>query len=370
MIRIMALTILVFFAVISECTSDTVTLKNNQSIDGVIVEENESYVILNLGCGTVTLERADIDSITRSDRAANKLMLDDWRKEYLDAFPAPTEADQVILEEFKDLRRQKGKVARKMAVKDDVVHQIHKLQRGLAQIQQERDEIGIGIKEANAKTDPVRYNELIVEFNSANSRLSKIINSIGDLQEEKDNINKELVGYISNMSTYTGRFEKVYRDVKKYESDPGRVDFYNGLKDKLKELASEITQKEVKFTDQGQGMVVTTHINNKHALRLLVDTGASMMTISRNAARKVGIDPDALKQEISLVLADGSTSKAKYVLLESVRVGNVEAKNVSAAVISDEPTLGIDGLLGMSFLGNFSFSMDTKNQRLIFQSLD
>ena len=61
------------------CLADTVILKNKNPINGIIVGEDQSSIVLNVGCGTIALSRADIESVKRSDEATNMLMMKEWR---------------------------------------------------------------------------------------------------------------------------------------------------------------------------------------------------------------------------------------------------------------------------------------------------
>ena len=56
-----------------------------------------------------------------------------------------------------------------------------------------------------------------------------------------------------------------------------------------------------------------------------------------------------------------------HVMLDHVAVGGVAARGVPAVVMKRGPDEGIDGLLGMSFLGRFQFSMEPGSGRLTFR---
>jgi aspartyl protease family protein len=84
-------------------------------------------------------------------------------------------------------------------------------------------------------------------------------------------------------------------------------------------------------------------INGKK-INVMVDTGATGVAISQQVADKLGLES---KIAIRTRTANGDT--ISYITrLDSVKIGGVEAKNVSAMIA---PGLGGDVLLGMSFLG-------------------
>ncbi len=98
---------------------------------------------------------------------------------------------------------------------------------------------------------------------------------------------------------------------------------------------------------------------NNEKVNVLVDTGATGVAISQRIADKLNLKSiDAIRTNT----ANGD-SVGYMVRLESVKVGGVEAKNVSAMIA---PGLGGDVLLGMSYLGRMDVRL-FKNEMTIKQ---
>lgn len=89
-----------------------------------------------------------------------------------------------------------------------------------------------------------------------------------------------------------------------------------------------------------RGSVNGTFVN------FLVDTGASVVAMSRLHAQQLGLDVSGAQQG-SVVTAQG-TVMSYFVNLDEVVVGGITARNVQAAVIDGNYPVEI--LLGMSFL--------------------
>ncbi|MEW6101035.1 MAG: retropepsin-like aspartic protease [Candidatus Omnitrophota bacterium] len=136
-------------------------------------------------------------------------------------------------------------------------------------------------------------------------------------------------------------------------------------------LQEERRPKGVAFSHDGQSVIISAKLNNKVEANLILDTGATLVMLRRAIAEKLGFDLDRALPDIQLTLADGRKVNGKYVILESIKVQNVEARNVEAGIILDEAgALGSgDGLLGMSFLKKFNFKVDHKEKRLILEKL-
>ena len=116
-------------------------------------------------------------------------------------------------------------------------------------------------------------------------------------------------------------------------------------------------------------------MNRKVKANLVLDTGASVVVLSSKVAVSLGMDvyaPAAKADDAAeFVLADGRKIGAKRIILDNVDVQGSEAHKVEAAVLPEQENniIVCDGLLGMSFLKNFSFKIDQKNNRLTLEKL-
>jgi aspartyl protease family protein len=87
-----------------------------------------------------------------------------------------------------------------------------------------------------------------------------------------------------------------------------------------------------------------------HAVRLLVDTGASAVALTPDDARRLGFEPRDLAYTYEVSTAAGQ-ARAARVKLDSVSVSGAEVRNVDAYVIES----GLPAsLLGMTYLGRLS----------------
>lgn len=86
------------------------------------------------------------------------------------------------------------------------------------------------------------------------------------------------------------------------------------------------------------------------AVRFLVDTGATAVSLSMADAQRLGIDTSKLTYDYSVITADGRT-RAASVKLASVAIAGARVRDVDALVIEK----GLEtSLLGMSYLGRLS----------------
>lgn len=93
-----------------------------------------------------------------------------------------------------------------------------------------------------------------------------------------------------------------------------------------------------------------------------VDTGASVVVLSRADAQRIGIDPSRLAYTQTFQTANG-TVQAASVRLREVRVGPLVVQSVRAAVQAEGLN---ESLLGMSFLGRLG-GFEMRGGRLILK---
>jgi aspartyl protease family protein len=98
-------------------------------------------------------------------------------------------------------------------------------------------------------------------------------------------------------------------------------------------------------------------------LKLMVDTGASMVLIPFEQVAEIGIDPNSLDFSMPVTTANGRSSVAP-IRLSSIKIGPIVVFDVPAAVT--RPGRLKTGLLGMSFLDRLE-ETTFRNDRLILR---
>lgn len=106
------------------------------------------------------------------------------------------------------------------------------------------------------------------------------------------------------------------------------------------------------------GHFFTTGYINGKAVRFMVDTGASAVSMGEKTAQQIGIDYKSNGKPTLIRTANG-TARAWSVKLKTVRVKGITLNNVDGIVSTDMPFV----LLGNSFLGRFN--MQTQNDLMV-----
>jgi aspartyl protease family protein len=110
--------------------------------------------------------------------------------------------------------------------------------------------------------------------------------------------------------------------------------------------------------------IAEVRLNDSRTARFVVDTGASLCVLSPELAADLGVRPGPRAEMVPMQVVGGVTAGPR-VTLASVRVGDAEVENVAAVIHSIGP--GIDGLLGNTFLGRFTVTLDPDRGVLVLR---
>jgi clan AA aspartic protease (TIGR02281 family) len=110
----------------------------------------------------------------------------------------------------------------------------------------------------------------------------------------------------------------------------------------------------------GQVVVIQATLNNKQLGKFIIDTGASYTMISSALARDLLIDTSSENQKTMPFQTANGLIQAPITNLDSIVVGGIEIKNLTAAVHDVVPDAQVSGLLGLNFLSNFKMDIDTQ----------
>jgi len=125
----------------------------------------------------------------------------------------------------------------------------------------------------------------------------------------------------------------------------------------------------IPLTPDGQGhLLAEVMINNTIPASMVVDTGSPVVMLSSVFVQRLGIDPSSFKLGYVEVL--NGKYKAAAISLDRVQLGEAQAQNVDGVVLLQESKGIRDGLLGLSFLSRFHFTLDQAGQKLILRKLE
>ncbi len=126
--------------------------------------------------------------------------------------------------------------------------------------------------------------------------------------------------------------------------------------------SASTTAREARLAGDGSQLLVEARLNGRVSGTFLLDTGASYCVITPETARRLGLGRQDGEQAITLATPTGEI-EATMMTLRSVEVANARAGDVPTVIYPavEEPLAGI---LGLSFLSQFEFSVDSRRKVL------
>lgn len=125
---------------------------------------------------------------------------------------------------------------------------------------------------------------------------------------------------------------------------------------------SEITSEAIPMRDEN-GIHTVEVIINGERVRMVVDTGASHITLPWETAEKLKVTPGEKDPDVQMKLASGAIISGKQITLKSVRLGRFKVDEVTCIVMEQglpDPAT----MLGSSFLSHFVVKMNQQRGEL------
>jgi aspartyl protease family protein len=114
---------------------------------------------------------------------------------------------------------------------------------------------------------------------------------------------------------------------------------------------------------QGGNFMITTQINGAR-LPMILDSGASSVVLTHDAAKAAGLPLEMLSYSVAVETANGRT-RAAPVTLQSIAIGGLVEREVPALIA--QPGQLRQSLLGMSFLNRLQ-SWEVRGDRLMLRA--
>lgn len=224
--------------------------------------------------------------------------------------------------------------------------------------------------------DAFQNNQIVGQLNVLQSEMKEAMQYKDDREAELKKTTEsreEYVNAVMELSEKLDLLEKQYEAIKADEEVKTAIAALNakpGPKFKLgpnPDLAANvqfvskqratINSAIVQVNTEGHVPHVDVTFNGKVTRSLVLDSGASVVSLTADTAKALNMVPGPNDPTIHLQLADGKVVEAKQMMIKSVRVGQFTVENVECAVLP-ESLVAAENLLGGSFLQNFVYKLD------------
>lgn len=345
--------------------ADRIHLKNGRSVEGIIKQETREHVLLDLGVGSMKIRHSKIDRIERADKEEQNRLHEKWRDRYFTNRRYVPTGYRPIADRLRALTDRRAAAVRARKLLSEAEAEEHKIQSAVSQSMQELTAVGRQIKASGPHTDPTTYNALVMKSNSIKADVTAKQGDFESLKRRLGLAAQQISEYLETLTELEEVFEKAVADA---GSEPG-TDERSFLDHSAKQLtlyASEFSEISVNTEERGGWTVVNVLVNGTALGRFILDTGASIVSLSDKFAARAGITANE-EDSLEMLLADGTKTEAKGVVLASVQIGKARVEHVPAVILPSVVRDDIDGLLGMSFLRNFVMRFDGATGRLVLK---
>lgn len=117
--------------------------------------------------------------------------------------------------------------------------------------------------------------------------------------------------------------------------------------------------QEIQLEKHPGALVVEATFNRRFTGRFLLDTGATYCVLDEATARKAKLRGRTSGEQVRLLTANGPV-RASLARARKIELGGAAARDVAVAVVRDNPVHGLDGIIGLSFLENFVYTVDAE----------
>lgn len=197
-----------------------------------------------------------------------------------------------------------------------------------------------------------KFNECQIKTNAWNAKLTRVLpNGQFTVEAAQTQTDYNLI-----MGCMQSEYRAQRARVADAERRPGRI-------------VSGAASTSVEFQAAGNAMIVPASLNGSADVKLMLDTGASLTTVSPAVAQRAGMKTDPpLRTEIITVVG-GRTVTVPIVRVQSLTIGDAIVDNMEIGVFDALPNnKSVDGLLGNDFLRRFRFSIDRAQKRLTLET--
>ncbi len=236
-------------------------------------------------------------------------------------------------------------------------------------------EVNSGASEARAFLGLARIRDAIAMYKTAKVMIDKAY----ALDPSDSDIREEWVGTLSRAQRMKYLEDSLAGENNwDAEEREGVTDYLAYLKERAKQqkqscgLVSKVTATEAPLVRllidpthlHGYGLTVAL---NGHKSKLLLDTGASGILVSRSIAEHAGISK--ISQTKVGGIGDKGRRNAYMGVADSIKIGDLEFQNCSVEVIDQRSVVDDDGLIGADVFEKFLVELDFPNEKLKLSQL-
>lgn len=337
--------------------ADMIYLTNGNSVEGIVKEETQTHVVIEIGLGTMRLPKSRVARIERSTKGETERLRDEWADEHFTHRKFVPRGQEGLAKAFRDVSERRREAGRARAAVRETREKQQELREEIEEIKIRLAERSRKMRTASPDRDLAEYNSLVRQINTLNAEAAVKGRELEITARAKADPMERISGYLAALSAFEAALSERIAECRTGPPDKKRDRFLARLRGELDSLSRESSPTVVSTRRAGGTTVVRATINGRAEGEFVLDTGASLVTISQQFAARLRLSAHP-PSRTQLVMADGRRIEGVMTLLGSVQIGKAKAENIPAVILPQVLGSGIDGLLGMSFLERFAVHLD------------
>ncbi|HZK80994.1 MAG TPA: retropepsin-like aspartic protease, partial [Humisphaera sp.] len=286
----------------------------------------------------------------------------------------PTE--QELADEMKNLRKLKLKLDQDGKKRKELEAKLLIYKNGISNLDHQRRTL---YEQYLKLTDVTQKNQTVVQVNILDSKLQEANGVREDLEKNLNGLGAEektqFINSVIDLGMKVDKTQDQYKDLNadpdvkhtiETMNQPGKPRMKLGPSPEfvanmaaLKRWRGDVSSDIIEIKNDNNRLVVEVTFNGTLTRDMILDSGASIVSLTADLAKQLNMIPTEKDQTIHIVMADGKQVDAKLMTLKSVRVGQFTVVDVECAVLPAS-LVAAEPLLGMTYLNNFVFKIDPK----------
>jgi clan AA aspartic protease (TIGR02281 family) len=122
----------------------------------------------------------------------------------------------------------------------------------------------------------------------------------------------------------------------------------------------------IPFERTSEGLIVVTVVLNERVkAKMVLDTGANIVVVTEELFKRLNQEPSS-GGEVARLLTNCGEVEGRHLIIKRIALGDAWKENVPSIVTLNSYALkGFDGLLGLSFLGDFKIMIDYQRSSIL-----
>lgn len=284
------------------------------------------------------------------------------------------QADVQLRDGLRTLRRAKQQLENAALQRSRLQDQIGAADNAMGDLLQQLENIERQMEKDKKLT--FRYNEEVVKLRKVDVELKQAQRYEEECRKQLAEVVEPQDDYITAVLDMSDKMEAADRQYKQLAADPAvtkalaQLNAQGGSTQKLGPSAAFVQElpgvqraraavntAAIKFTHDSNTPEVSVLLNGEVSAPMILDSGASSVSISWDLAARLGIMPHRHDPVIKATLANGAVVEAYPSVLKSIRLGPFTVENV-ICLIAPKSEKNAPNLLGGTFLQNFVYRMD------------